>query len=90
MYPVQKIEFLGLTLGQEKISKIISLCQDMPSSQNTTLMDLTHLIRKLGSTAQAVLPARLQVRHLQRQQSKVFRETKSYQTKIVLDKTSQA
>ena len=49
-------------------------------------MDLTKLIEKLGLTAQAILPAQLQVRHLQRLQIQALKLSKCYHAKVHLDK----
>ena len=69
----QKIEFLGMiidsikmevSLPQEKLVKVMSQCEQVAGSKEITIMDLTKLIGKLGSTGQAILPAQLQVRYL--------------------------
>ena len=66
--PSQKIEFLGMvidsmkmeiSLPQEKLVKLISQCEQVPESKEISIIDLTNLIGKLGSTAQTVLPAQL-------------------------------
>ena len=49
-------------------------------------MDLTKLIGKLGLTAQAILPAQLQVRYLQRLQIQALKLSKCYHAKVHLDK----
>ena len=49
-------------------------------------MDLTNLIGKLGSTAQAIMAAQLQVRYLQRLQIEALKLSKHYHPKIHLDK----
>ena len=54
--------------------------------QRITIMDLTKLIEKLGLTAQAILPAQLQVRHLQRLQIQALKLSKCYHAKVHLDK----
>ena len=48
--------------------------------------DLTKLIGKLGSTAQAILPAQLQVPYLQRLQTQALKLSKCYHVKVHLDK----
>ena len=69
--PSQKIEFLGMfldsmkmeiTLPQEKLVKLTPQCKQVAECKEITIMDLTKLIGKLGSIAQAILPAQLQVR----------------------------
>ena len=49
-------------------------------------MDLTKLIGHIGSTAQAILPAQLQVRYLQRLQIQALKLSKCYHAKVHLDK----
>ena len=58
----------------------------LTSSKEITIMDLTKLIGKLGLTAQAILPAQLQVRHLQRLQIQVLKLSKCYHARVHLDK----
>ena len=58
--PSQKIEVLEMVLGsikmeislpQEKLVKLISQCKQVAGSKMITIIDLTKIIRKLGSTA---------------------------------------
>ena len=93
--PYQKIEFLGMvidsmkmeiSLPQEKLVKLISQCKQVAESKEITIIGLTKLIGKLGSTAQAILPAQLQVRHCQRLQIQALKLSKCYHAKAHLDK----
>ena len=68
--PSRKIEFLGMVLDslkmeislpQEKLVKLMSQFEQEVESKDITIMDLTKLIGKLGSTAQEILPAQHQV-----------------------------
>ena len=49
-------------------------------------MDLTKLIGKPESTTQTILPAQLQVRHLQRLQIQALKLSKCYHANVYLDK----
>ena len=93
--PSQKIEFLGMvidsmkmeiSLPHKKLVKLMSQCKQLAESKEITIMDLTKLIGKLGSTAQAILPAQLQVQHLQRLQIQALKLSKRYHAKVHLDK----
>ena len=68
--PSRKIEFLGMVLDslkmeislpEEKLVKLMSQFEQEVESKDITIMDLTKLIGKLGSTAQEILPAQHQV-----------------------------
>ena len=67
--PTQQIEYLGLiinsqtmtlSLTQEKINKVISMCQNLLTNLSTTILELTKIKGVLSSTVQTVLLARLQ------------------------------
>ena len=93
--PSQKTEFLGMvidsmkmeiSLPHKKLVKLMSQCKQLAESKEITIMDLTKLIGKMGSTAQAILPAQLQVQHLQRLQIQALKLSKCYHAKVHLDK----
>ena len=95
--PTHQLEFLGLqintcsmvlSLSEEKMKKVISLCQDLLSHPQTTVLELKKLIGLLSSTVQAVLPARLQLRYLQQQQIQALNQSHSYQTELILNNQS--
>ena len=86
--PLQKIEFMTLTLPQEKVKKLRLKCQKLISNPRTTLWEVTSLLGSLCSTAQAVLPAMLQIRFLQQQQIAAIRKNPSYQSAIYLNQDS--
>ena len=97
LVPLQKIEFLGLeidsvrmalTLPQEKVKKLRLKCQKLISNPRTTLWEMTSLLGSLCSTAQAVLPAMLQIRFLQQQQIVAIRNNYSYQSTMYLNQDS--
>ena len=54
-----------------------------------TILELSRLIGKLESTAQAVLPAQLQVNYLQRPQTESLKILNLYQAEIEFDQDSQ-
>ena len=55
----------NLTASREACVKLMSQCKQLAESKEITIMDLTKLKGKLGSTAHAILSAQLQVQHLQ-------------------------
>ena len=95
--PVQKIEFLGmeinsldmtLNLPQQKVNSLIKQCQVVQENPRITVWRLSSLIGTLSSTAQAVLPAQLQLRYLQQQLIESLRLNRTYQSYITLNQTS--
>ena len=56
---------MKISLPQEKLVRLMSKCEHVAGSKEITITELTMLIEKLRSTAQAILPAQLQVRYLQ-------------------------
>ena len=87
--PVQKIEFLGmeinsldmtLNLPQQKVNSLIKQCQVVTENPRITVWRLSSLIGTLSSTAQAVLPAQLQLRYLQQQLIESLRLNRTYQS----------
>ena len=48
---------MEISLPQVKLEKLMSQCEQVARSKEVTIMDQTKLIRKLGSNAQATLPA---------------------------------
>ena len=92
-----KREFIGLeidsvrmtlTLSQEKVKKLRLKCQKLISNPRTTLWEVTSLLGSLCSTAQAVLPAILQIKFLQQQQIAAIRNNPSYQSAMYLNQDS--
>ena len=64
--PTSTLEFLGvivdsgemtLTLPKEKLLKVQNRCQEILENEKVTVRELSKLIRRLSSTAIAVLPA---------------------------------
>ena len=70
------------------MKRVILKCQNLLSHPQTTGLELTKLIGLMSSTAQAVLPHRLQLRYLQQQQIKSLNQAYSYQAEIVLNSMS--
>ena len=77
-----------LTLPQENVKKFRLKCQKLISNPRTTLRGLTSLLGSLCSTAQAVLPAMLQIRFLQQQQIAAIRNNPFYQSGMYLNQDS--
>ena len=95
--PIQQIEFLGmlvdsvklsLSLTKEKREYIQKTCQELYNCPTMSILQLTKLIGLLSSTAQAVLPARLQYRYLQQVQLTALRAKRPYQFMVTLDQRS--
>ena len=60
-------------------------CKQVAESKEIIIVDLTKLIGKLGSTAQAILPAQIQVRYLQGFQIQALKLSKCYHVKVHID-----
>ena len=92
-----EIEFLGLTINsvtlklfsnKTKILQVVSKCQNLLNSPQTSVLKLTKLIGLLTSTIPTVLPARLSCHFLQMQRISSLSENLSYIDKIILNKNS--
>ena len=75
LVPSQKMEFLGslvnsfdlsLSIPRDRIRKIQSKSQDLLNTPVTTVRELSKFLGLLSSSIQAVLPAPLHYRYLQR------------------------
>ena len=75
LIPSQQIEFLGflvdsvtlsLQLPGEKLQKILKQCQQLLNVGETSIRELSKFLGLLTSSIQAVFPAPLHYRHLQR------------------------
>ena len=95
----QTIKFLGviinfikmdISLPQMKLVKLIALSKQIYESKEIRIKELTQLLRILGATAQAILPAKLQIRYLQPLQINALTFSGTYQTKLQLDWEAQA
>ena len=89
----QTIQFLGMeknsidmtiTLPQEKKDQIVKQCQEFQRKSSVSIGEFTQLIRRLASTAIAVLPAPLQYRAMQLQQILELYVAGNYSSKIKL------
>ena len=74
------------SLPQEKLVKAMSQYKQVAWNKEITIMDLTKLIGKLGSTDQAILSAQLQAGYFQRLQIQALKLSKCYHAKVYLDK----
>ncbi|XP_057294612.1 uncharacterized protein LOC130623139 [Hydractinia symbiolongicarpus] len=92
--PVQTINFLGveinsmnmrMNLPQEKVKRIEEKCKGVLTKPSMTVWELSSLVGKLSSTSPAVIPANLQIRHMQKCLTKALQLNKSYQAVVHLD-----
>ena len=95
--PTQLIEFLGLmidsvtmsrSLPKQKVVNLRQKCQNLIQSPQTTAGEVASLIGSLCSTAQAVLPAFLQMRYIQQQHISVMKQSQNPQTPFCLNEDS--
>ena len=75
---------MSLSLTPEKLMKVTSQCLEMYKTEKVSILQLTKLIGLLSSTAQAVLPAQLQLRLLQQIQVESLSRDPSYQHQVTL------
>ena len=93
LQPCQTIQFLGMeknsvdmtiTLPQEKKDQIVKQCQDFQRKSSVSIGEFTQLIRRLASTATAVLPAPPQYQAMQLQQILELSVAGNYSSEIKL------
>ena len=85
--PKEKV--YNLSLPKEKVYKIVAQCQEILTKNSVSLRDLTQLIGRQSSTAQAVLPATIQSRYLQQIEiSSLEVKKKSYKDIVSLDRNA--
>lgn len=91
--PVQVIEFLGfkidymtmkLYLPQEKVKKIIKMCQEVLKSDRVSVRKLSEVIGNLPASLQAVHQAPLHYRHLQMVKNQVLKKGQNYDALVFL------
>ena len=94
LIPSQQIEFLGflvdsvtlsLQLPGEKLRKIRKRCQQLLNVGETSIRELSKFLGLLTSSIQAVFPAPLHYRHLQRLKNLSLNTLQSYDAIIPLD-----
>ena len=92
--PVQKIEFLGMTvdsltlclaLPRDKVRSIRRECESLIANPTTTVRQLAHLLGRLSSSIQAVFPAPLYYRYLQQAKIQALRSGGHYESQVVLN-----
>ena len=92
--PVQKIEFLGMTvdsltlclaLPRDKVRGIRRECESLIANPTTTVRQLAHLLGRLSSSIQAVFPAPLYYRYLQQAKIQALRSGGHYESQVVLN-----
>jgi len=93
LHPAQCMEYLGflinslemkLYLPQEKMTQLIQICRDLIQEKKASVRTLSQIIGKLTSSIQAVFPAPLHYRHLQRLQVRGLLMGKGYETVVPL------
>ena len=97
LIPSQRTVFLGFTvdsvsltlsLPTEKLDKILQECSHALSAKHTTIRYLARLIGRMSAATQAVLPAPLFYRRLQRLKNVAFKRNQSYDAKLTLDQAA--
>ena len=92
--PVQKIEFLGMTvdsltlclaLPRDKVRGIRRECESLIANPTTTVRQLAHLLGRLSSSIQTVFPAPLYYRYLQQAKIQALRSGGHYESQVVLN-----
>ena len=92
--PVQEIEFLGfvinsvtlsLKLPGEKLRKIRKRCQQLLDQETISIRELSKFLGLLTSSIQAVFPAPLHYRNLQRLKNVALNSLNSFEAMISLD-----
>ncbi|CAB4037588.1 Hypothetical predicted protein, partial [Paramuricea clavata] len=94
LQPSHTMEYLGfvinslemkLSLPETKMNHLVQSCRDLIQKQVSSVRTIAKVIGKLTSSMQAVFPAPLHYRHLQRLQIKGLLTGKSYETMVSLD-----
>ena len=92
--PVQKIEFLSMTvdllticlaLSRDKVRSIRRECECLRANPTTTVRQLAHLLGPLSSSIQAVFPVPLYYRYLQQAKIQAIRLGGHYESQLVLN-----
>ena len=76
------------TLLMEKVKSLTLKCRNLMENPKPTLWEITSLISSLCSTAQAVMPAFLQMRYLQQQQVEYTKKQFPYHSIVQLNQNS--
>ena len=76
---------MSLFLTLEKPMKVTSKCLEMYKTEKVSILPLAKLIGNLSLTAQAVLPAQLQIRYLQQLQVELLSLDSSYQHQVTFN-----
>ena len=97
LLPSQKIEFLGflidsntmtLQLPGEKLRKIRKKCQELLAQTTVSVRELSKFLGLLTSSIQAIFPAPLHYRHLQRLKNTTLASQKTYNAMVALDQAA--
>ena len=80
---------MTISLPQKKLQSIKQTFQDLYQNPETTVLELTKVLRHLTSTILAILPAKLHCHFLQQQQIQALKKNGSYESQVLLNKESQ-
>ena len=92
--PSQQIHFLGfmidsvlmtMSLPKEKVKNIARSCQAVLKQETVTVRDLSRVLGRMTAASQAVLPAPLCYRNLQRVRNLAYARAQSYEAVVALD-----
>ena len=91
--PSQAIECIVVIIDSVKmlcqVCQVDCTIQANIQKQGNFIMELTRLLGKSRATAQSILPAKLQIRYLQRLQVNALKFSDTYQAKLQLDREDQ-
>jgi hypothetical protein len=97
LVPSQQLEFLGLLIDSrgltlqlpgEKLRKIRKRCQKLQDQAEVSIRELSKFLGLLTSSIQAIFPAPLHFRNLQRLKNQAMASHQSYEAMISLDQAS--
>ena len=97
LVPTQEIEFLGLLVNSknltlilpgEKLRKIRKRCKQLLGISDLSIRELSKFLGLLTSSIQAIFPAPLHFRNLQRLKNQAMTAHQSYETMISLDQAA--
>ena len=98
LIPSQEIQFLGfvvnsvamtMSLPEEKVKSMAMACQVILNQEKVTVRELSRVLGKMTAASQAVLPAPLCYRNLQRVKNSAYARAQSYKAVIPLDTLAQ-
>ena len=79
---------MTLSLTEKKVSKVQKQFLELLQKKQVLILELTKVIGLLSLTIQAVLPAQINFRYLQQQQTQALKTQGSYYKKVILSRNS--